>query len=268
MADSNIDGLSAGVAVDGTEKVPAWQAGGTVSILISAIRTYLLGLANTWTATQTVTPAANSSAVVVGSHTHTTSNPAMDIAQTWNAAGVTFTGWKMNITNTASAAASLLIDWQVGGTTRFQFRRNGTWSPYSNIDAGSIKVDDANYGLIIATTSLNDYWFSNSSFRVASGKLIGFAGTTNAVSGLVVGLGRKADKIIEINSGTAGTYPGVALNLGVQTVAQLTAASTAGQGALAFVSDATATTPRSTVAGTGANKVLVMSDGTNWLIVA
>ncbi len=50
------------------------------------------------------------------------------------------------------------------------------------------------------------------------------------------------------------------------TVAGLTAAATAGAGARAFVTDANATTYLSTVAGGGANKVPVVSDGTNWLI--
>lgn len=53
---------------------------------------------------------------------------------------------------------------------------------------------------------------------------------------------------------------------GATTVAGLPAASTAGAGARAFVTDATATTFHSTVAGTGSNKVPVVSDGTNWLI--
>jgi hypothetical protein len=50
------------------------------------------------------------------------------------------------------------------------------------------------------------------------------------------------------------------------TVGSLPAAGTAGSGARAFVTDATATTFLSTVAGSGANKVPVVSDGTNWLI--
>lgn len=49
-------------------------------------------------------------------------------------------------------------------------------------------------------------------------------------------------------------------------VASLPAAGTAGAGARHFVTDATATTFLSTVAGGGANKVPVVSDGTNWLI--
>ena len=50
------------------------------------------------------------------------------------------------------------------------------------------------------------------------------------------------------------------------TVATLPSASAMGDGSIARCTDATATTPRSVVAGGGANKVLVISDGTNWLI--
>lgn len=46
----------------------------------------------------------------------------------------------------------------------------------------------------------------------------------------------------------------------------LPSAATAGAGARAFVSDASATTFLSVVAGGGANKVPVVSDGANWLI--
>lgn len=50
------------------------------------------------------------------------------------------------------------------------------------------------------------------------------------------------------------------------TVATLPSASTSGAGATLFVTDATATTFASTVAGGGSNKVPVYSDGTNWKI--
>ena len=50
------------------------------------------------------------------------------------------------------------------------------------------------------------------------------------------------------------------------TVANLPSAATVGAGARATVSDATATTFASTVAGGGANIVPVYSDGTNWKI--
>lgn len=73
-------------------------------------------------------------------------------------------------------------------------------------------------------------------------------------------------------SGTAATCTISALNgaaplkLGTLTVANLPTAGTAGAGSKAFVTDATATTFASVVAGGGANNVPVYSDGTNWLI--
>jgi len=64
-------------------------------------------------------------ALTVGGATVTTSNPVLNLTQTWNAGGVTFTGFKLNITNTASATASLLFDIQVGGSSRLSQRQSG-----------------------------------------------------------------------------------------------------------------------------------------------
>ncbi len=66
----------------------------------------------------------NRSLTITGA-TVTTSKPILDLSQTWNNAGVTFTGLKLNVTNTASAAASLLQDWQVGGTSRVKIANTG-----------------------------------------------------------------------------------------------------------------------------------------------
>lgn len=57
--------------------------------------------------------------------TITTSAPAIDISQTWNAGGVTFTGAKINVTDTASAAASLFLDCQTGGTSQVRISKTG-----------------------------------------------------------------------------------------------------------------------------------------------
>ena len=66
-------------------------------------------------------------------------------------------------------------------------------------------------------------------------------------------------------SASTGIFSGVVKGLST-VVGSLPAAATAGSGARAFVTDATATTFLSTVAGGGSNKVPVVSDGTNWLI--
>lgn len=66
-------------------------------------------------------------------------------------------------------------------------------------------------------------------------------------------------------TGTTAVFSGYVKSLST-VVASLPSAATAGSGARAFVTDATTTTFMSTVAGGGANKVPVVSDGTNWLI--
>ena len=48
-----------------------------------------------------------------------------DIADTWAASGTVFTGIKLNVTDTASAAGSLLMDLQVGGVSRASVRKDG-----------------------------------------------------------------------------------------------------------------------------------------------
>ena len=57
--------------------------------------------------------------------TVTSSTPIVDLSQTWNSGAVTFVGKKTNITNTASAAASLIEDWQVGGSSVMALRKDG-----------------------------------------------------------------------------------------------------------------------------------------------
>ena len=46
----------------------------------------------------------------------------------WNSAATTFTGLKLNVTDTASAAASNLLDLQVGGTSKFSVTPGGSVS--------------------------------------------------------------------------------------------------------------------------------------------
>lgn len=47
------------------------------------------------------------------------------MVDTWNNAGTTFTGIGLSVTDTASAAGSLLLDLQVGGASRVNINKNG-----------------------------------------------------------------------------------------------------------------------------------------------
>lgn len=48
-----------------------------------------------------------------------------DMSDTWNDGATTFTSIKMNVTDTASSASSLLLDLQVGGSSKFSVRKTG-----------------------------------------------------------------------------------------------------------------------------------------------
>ena len=104
MASTKISDLTAASALAATDRIPVVQAvgAGPVRTTPEAIKTYI-----------------ETGGIV------TASDPVLDLTQTWNAAGVTFTGWKFNVTNTASASGSLLADWQVGGVSQAKLRKDG-----------------------------------------------------------------------------------------------------------------------------------------------
>lgn len=63
-----------------------------------------------------------------------------NMLDTWNASGTTFTGIKLSVTDTASAAGSLLMDLQVGGAARFNVTKAGRVKPvdYGAVDDGDL----------------------------------------------------------------------------------------------------------------------------------
>jgi hypothetical protein len=69
------------------------------------------------------------------------SAPVLDLAQTWNASGTTFTGFRFNVTNTASASASNVAVWQIDGSTRWAINRGGDFVTTTNgVSARSVNV--------------------------------------------------------------------------------------------------------------------------------
>ena len=65
-----------------------------------------------------------------------------DMSDTWNDSGTTFTAIKMDVTDSASDAASLLMDLQVGGASKFGVRKDGRLlvGAGSIYDAGSGQI--------------------------------------------------------------------------------------------------------------------------------
>lgn len=66
-----------------------------------------------------------------------------NLTDTWNAAGVTFTAIKMNVTDTASAAGSRLIDLQVAGSSRLYLDKSGALFVSGPITASSLSLSSA-----------------------------------------------------------------------------------------------------------------------------
>lgn len=86
--------------------------------------------------------------------TVTTSQPVLNLSQTWNAAGVTFTGMVFNVTNTASASTSLLMDLQVGGATQLRVDATG--------------IIERTGTVVLRPIGSNSYGFSTSGFSLGN----------------------------------------------------------------------------------------------------
>lgn len=246
-----------------------------VFITVAAEDLPILQNNNVWTVNQTYT---------LG--TITASAPQSKTV-TFNNAGVTFVDEVTNLTNTASDAASLFKAWQVGGVNVLAIRIDGAIFPYSSGTIGVGMIPWTNTDTILGTAANNFFRISPFSGGgdgapcLIASAIGGFGwasagGATNSIDTKVT---RSAAGVVEINNGTQGTFRdlkirnvltgggnGSYVQTPSMTVANLAAAATAGAGARAFVTDATATTFLSTVAGGGANKVPVVSDGSAWLI--
>lgn len=96
--------------------------------------------ANTFIATQTITPAVNTNALAVTGYSLTGSNttPMIDLAGTWNTSGTPDGLIVANLTNTASGGIAPIVNLKVGGSSMFQVLRNGT----VNI-AGAAQIDNS-----------------------------------------------------------------------------------------------------------------------------
>lgn len=62
---------------------------------------------------------------------------ALSTTATWTDVGTTYTHWLANVTDTASASASKLLDLQVGGTSQFNVSKAGALVALGSINAGT-----------------------------------------------------------------------------------------------------------------------------------
>ena len=133
---------------------------------------------------------------------------------------------------------------------RYQYTATGVQTAFAGPDdnTNTLNIDPA-----VAIVFLNGVLLNSTDDYTANNNTVTLTESTVAEDVLVV-----INPLVTIAGSIIKTTPVVVSNLPNATVS--------GMGARAFVSDATSTTFASTVAGGGANKVPVYSDGTDWLI--
>lgn len=142
-----------------------------------------------------------------------------NMADTWNAGATTFTAIKMNVTDTASAAASLLMDLQVGGTSKANIGKTGTLTLNGVSSVGAKIVSTAQFrtaGFMIggdyqggSSIAVFDSGFSTGYFAAGSNgavvsgtRHIGFAATVSATPDIA--FTRSAAGVVVVTNGSTG----------------------------------------------------------------
>jgi len=90
-----------------------------------------------------------------------------DMTDTWNAGATTFTAVKMNVTDTASGSGSLLVDLQVGGSSKFSVTK-----------AGAV-TSSAGAGISSAGSFFSNNGGGNTSYLASTGVFLSLAGALN-----------------------------------------------------------------------------------------
>lgn len=110
------------------------------------------------------------------------------IAPTWNSGATIFTAQLINITDTASNASSLIVDWQVGGVSKAKVTKAG------GIFGNSLKAFDASGEAFVADNTYG--------LRMASWAFIGWTSTAYATAGADVTLFRDNANVLGLRNGT------------------------------------------------------------------
>lgn len=129
-------------------------------------------------------------AATLATGTITASDPALSVTQTWNNSGVTFVAKDTNITDSASAAASILERWRVGGVEMASIRKDGLLTTAGGISSTTGVFSDVVTGLkfngLTVTTTTGTLTLANSKTLTVS-NTITFTATDG--SSLAIGAG-------------------------------------------------------------------------------
>ena len=133
----------------------------------------------------TTSSSVNLSAISSTGHSLTGSSAVsmVDLAGTWNTSG-TPTAIKLNIANTASNAASLLMDLQTDGASKFKVRRDGavTWDRYLFSGYNTFAfLDDGNAAFQLGSTAVMG-WTAAGAYGGAADTVLRRDGAANTLA--------------------------------------------------------------------------------------
>ena len=176
--------------------------------------------------------------------------------------GTVLAGALVRLAGTTSSFAALK---RSGATLQSRLGDDSAFADFyaASLFTNSSTVFFGSNGTLVATAD-GSYKFANSANIDFS--LLQFGGTTSSFPAIKRYPGAA---LFQFRTADDSAFIGVELGhvrYQGRTVTQLGTAGGSGAGSVAYVTDATATTPRSVAAGGGSNKVMVWSDGANWLI--
>jgi hypothetical protein len=97
-----------------------------------------------------------------------------DLTDTWNAGATTFTAIKMNVTDTASNAASLLMDLQVGGSSRVSVTKGGVLTTLGRSKINTLTVGLGGQTSVSTNTAIGFEALNSASLTGAENTGIGY----------------------------------------------------------------------------------------------
>jgi hypothetical protein len=167
---------------------------GTIADARLSSNVSLDNLDNSFSVGQTITAPANNSALTASySVTEANTTPLLNLSGTWNTTG-TARGILLNITDSASAGSSALLDLQTFATSRFRIAKNGTVNAVaiyaSNSFFGGTGSQISTTGLTVGSNA-SIFWKNNANVELGTSDLF---------------LSRDAANTLALrNGGTAGT---------------------------------------------------------------
>ena len=166
-------------------------------------------LNNSFSVGQTITAAANTSALTASySVTGTNTTPLLDLSGTWNTSGIA-RGILLNVTDTASAATSRLLDLQTAGTSRFSINKAGTIDFAGNqaaISGLGLSTGGLGNAVQLTANGTANLLVANGRVNLLSGTVFGWVSGANLQSAADTILARDSANTLALrNGGTAGT---------------------------------------------------------------